>query len=335
MSRQRRHHTVQNVRNNALATAASLLALTSLACSEAKRPTTRPPNDVELQQQVTDLQSRLLATEKRAIVGEVESARLRRRVHDLEEQLAAAQRRGAPSGAEVAPPSSSSPSQVGSSASRGQTSSSPEPVPPRAAPEQVQEAHSAALPTSVGIQEEDLEETDPIDTGENAPPPSSAPGSGVSTLEPYATPPANAPAPPTTSRDAASSTLLPPDDATFAAYDAAYVLFHEKRYREAERQFISFVSRYPNSELTDNAQFWIGESRYARQDYQGALEAFSTTVADYPGGNKVPDAMLKAGKSLEALGRLDQARQTYLEIQRRFPETAVALAAQEQLAGLD
>lgn len=317
----------------------SLLALSSLACSGTNTPSPRPPSDIELQQQVADLQARLLAAEKRAIVGEVDSARLRRRVHDLEEQLAAAQRRGSPSSATesnttesraaIPHTQTSAPSSQGGSASppsdAGRTTPFPAPSPREAEPPL--QAPDAALPTDAGIEEEDLEDSIPVESFPEPSPETAAPSSTE-------TPSADAPET-TAVPSGASGTLQPPDDTTFAAYDAAYVLFHEKRYREAEGQFIAFVSRYPNSELTDNAQFWIGESRYARQDYQGALEAFSATVADYPGGNKVPDAMLKAGKSLEALGRLDQARQTYLEIQRRFPETAVALAAQDQLAGLD
>lgn len=124
----------------------------------------------------------------------------------------------------------------------------------------------------------------------------------------------------------------PPE--ALSVYDDGYTLFHQKRYGEAEERFRRYLALYPDSELADNAQFWIGECHYARNDYAAALDAFSATVERYPQGNKVADALLKAGKSLEALGHVDQARQTYHEVTDRFPSSAAAVIARERLAVL-
>ncbi|NJL26931.1 MAG: tol-pal system protein YbgF [Thermoanaerobaculia bacterium] len=117
-------------------------------------------------------------------------------------------------------------------------------------------------------------------------------------------------------------------------YDEGYTLFHEKRYAEAEQRFERFLALYPTSSLADNALFWIGECRYARGEFQAALEAFTGTVERFPEGNKIPDAMVKAGKCFEALGDLDSARETYDEIGRRFPATGAATLAAEHLKTL-
>lgn len=119
-----------------------------------------------------------------------------------------------------------------------------------------------------------------------------------------------------------------------AEYDRGYTLFHQKQYQEAEAAFDAFLRTNPNTDLSDNAQFWIGECRYARGEWRKALEAFTATVARYPQGNKVPDAMLKAGKCLEELGEPAQARDTYREIGKRFPATAAAVIARERLDAL-
>jgi tol-pal system protein YbgF len=128
----------------------------------------------------------------------------------------------------------------------------------------------------------------------------------------------------------------PPDQPpeALSLYDEGYTLFHQQRYREAEERFRRYLALYPATELADNALFWIGESHYARSDYAAALEAFSATVERYPQGNKVADALLKAGKCLEALGRVEQARQTYHEVTDRFPSAAAAVIARERLAAL-
>ena len=119
-----------------------------------------------------------------------------------------------------------------------------------------------------------------------------------------------------------------------ALYDQGYALFHQKRYADAETRFRRFLDLYPRHPLADNAQFWIGESRYARGDFASALAAFSATVEQYPDGNKVADAMLQAGKCLESMGQDAEAIATYEAIAERFPDTVVASTAAARLAAL-
>ncbi len=119
-----------------------------------------------------------------------------------------------------------------------------------------------------------------------------------------------------------------------AAYDEAYALYHQGRYVDSESSFQRFLQNYPHTDLTDNAFYWIGESRFARGDIRGALAAFRQTVESYPQGNKVPDALLKAGQCLQALGDADGARASFEEIVKRFPESAAAVVAQERLEAM-
>jgi tol-pal system protein YbgF len=119
-----------------------------------------------------------------------------------------------------------------------------------------------------------------------------------------------------------------------ALYDRGYTLYHQKHYVDAEASFQRFLQAEPQSELADNAQYWIGECRYSRGDMRGALAAFRETVSRYPQGNKAPDALLKAGMSLEALGDREGARNTYQDVLHRYPGTAVAAVAEERRAKL-
>ena len=166
------------------------------------------------------------------------------------------------------------------------------------------------------IEEIDLELEPILQPSSPATPPSSAP----------ATPPSSAPATPP------SSQPVPPGPEAQALYDQGYTFFHQQRYAEAEARFQSYLAQYPNTELSDNAYFWIGECRYARGHYSSALDAFTATVERYPQGNKIGDALLKAGKCLEALGDSEQAEATYREVARRFPGSAAAALARERLA---
>ena len=135
--------------------------------------------------------------------------------------------------------------------------------------------------------------------------------------------------------DQASGTLQPVEPAAQALYDRGYTLYHQGKYLDAEASFQRFLQAYPATELSDNAQFWIGESRYSRGDTRGALAAFREVLQKYPAGNKVPDALIKEGDCLEKLGDRDGARDRYSEVKRRFPDSGAAVMAEDRLAGLD
>lgn len=113
-------------------------------------------------------------------------------------------------------------------------------------------------------------------------------------------------------------------------YDQAYAAYQERRYPEAEAFFTRFLGSFGNTDLADNAQYWIGESRYARGDHAGALAAFRETLARYPDGNKIADALLKSADCLAVLGDAPAARLAYQEVIRRYPGTPAATTAEER-----
>ncbi|MDE2922804.1 MAG: tol-pal system protein YbgF [Acidobacteriota bacterium] len=118
-------------------------------------------------------------------------------------------------------------------------------------------------------------------------------------------------------------------------YDQALDAFMRHEYLEAELGFQRFISDFPDTDLSDNALYWIGECRFARGDNRGAATAFEQLLQDFPLGNKVPDALLKAGRSLQRLGDTDGARRRFREVSRRFPDTDAARMAADSLATLD
>lgn len=131
-----------------------------------------------------------------------------------------------------------------------------------------------------------------------------------------------------------SVAIEPVVPAAQALYDRGYTLYHQGRYLDAESSFQRFLQAYPRTDLSDNAQFWIGESRYARGDISGALSAFRETLQQYPEGNKIPDALVKEGDCLAGMGDRDGARQSYEAVVRRFPGSAAAVMAGERIDDL-
>ncbi len=117
-------------------------------------------------------------------------------------------------------------------------------------------------------------------------------------------------------------------------YDRGYSLYHQGRFLDAETELRRFLRSYADTDLADNAQYWVGESRYARKDYAGALAAFRETVERFPEGNKVADALFKAGQCFEAQGDQGSALETYREVIQRYAETAAAARATERVRAL-
>ncbi len=114
-------------------------------------------------------------------------------------------------------------------------------------------------------------------------------------------------------------------------YQAAFELLKEQRYEPAAQAFKQFLTTYPDSELADNAQYWLAESYYVTQKFEQALSSFQTVINDYPRSRKVPDALLKMGYCNYELERWDAARSALSKVQADYPETTAARLAGQRL----
>jgi len=117
-------------------------------------------------------------------------------------------------------------------------------------------------------------------------------------------------------------------------YDHALGLFRNENYEEAMAAFKTFLAQYPKSDRADNAQFWIGESLMGLKKYEQAILAFQKVIKDFPKGNKVPNAMLRqAGAFLEIQDKTS-ARLLLKKIVKDYPKTSEAELAKKKLEGL-
>ena len=119
-----------------------------------------------------------------------------------------------------------------------------------------------------------------------------------------------------------------------AAYNQAFQSLKDLRYADAAEKFQSFLDRYPNSEYSDNAQYWLGESYYVTRNYDIALTAFQELMDRYPDSPKVPDALLKMGYTHYELKQWDSARAALTQVQDSYPNTTLARLAESRLRGM-
>jgi tol-pal system protein YbgF len=114
-------------------------------------------------------------------------------------------------------------------------------------------------------------------------------------------------------------------------YRQAKQAFDQGNSEEARKKFSELIERYPKSERTDNAQFWIGEIYYREKWYEKAILEYQKVIENYPKGNKVPASLLKQGFAFLNLGDKANARIILQELIRKFPQTNEAKIAKEKL----
>lgn len=126
-----------------------------------------------------------------------------------------------------------------------------------------------------------------------------------------------------------------PDGSDRDNYQAAFELLKEQRYEPAAMAFQQFLVTYPDSELADNAQYWLAESHYVTQMFDEAITEFEVVITKFPRSRKVPDALLKMGYCSYELEQWDAARTSLERVQAEYPETTAARLAGQRLERMD
>lgn len=114
-------------------------------------------------------------------------------------------------------------------------------------------------------------------------------------------------------------------------YQAAFELLKEGRYDQSAKAFQQFLVTYPQSDLADNAQYWLAETFYVSQRFAEALPIFNAVISDFPESRKVPDALLKVGYCNYELKRWDAAQTALAQVVADYPETTAAREASKRL----
>jgi tol-pal system protein YbgF len=114
-------------------------------------------------------------------------------------------------------------------------------------------------------------------------------------------------------------------------YRRAFDMLKSGQHSSAITGFRTFVERYPESSLTPNAQYWLGESYYGAGKFEKAVREFEKVRTVYPNTAKVGDASLKLAYSYYELKQWDSARSVLTEITRDFSGSTVAKLAGERL----
>jgi tol-pal system protein YbgF len=108
-------------------------------------------------------------------------------------------------------------------------------------------------------------------------------------------------------------------------YNVAFGLLKQAEYPAAEEALKTFITRYPKDPLAGSAQYWLGETYYARGKYTEAASAFAEGYKNYPKGVKAPDDLLKLAMSLARADQKQNACIAFAQLDRDFPHPGSAI----------
>ena len=116
-------------------------------------------------------------------------------------------------------------------------------------------------------------------------------------------------------------------------YDQALDLFHSSQYKSAREMFQSLLASDAGNNLSDNAQYWIGECNYAMRQYKKAIMDFEK-VFTFPQSNKNDAAQFKLGLCYEQLGDSAKAREEFQRLVDVYPKSEYLSRARQHLSSL-
>ena len=125
--------------------------------------------------------------------------------------------------------------------------------------------------------------------------------------------------------------LRPANAVMRRAYTAALKSLRAGHYLAASRGFRTYIQTYPNTSLTPNAVYWLGESYYAMHHYRVAIKAFKYLLSHFPDSAKAPGARLKLGYAQFELKQMASARATLKSVLANYPGSHVATLARRRL----
>ena len=116
-------------------------------------------------------------------------------------------------------------------------------------------------------------------------------------------------------------------------YETTQILIRNRQYEMAISQLEALIAKYPDSEYTANAYYWLGQVQAAKTnpDYEKARQALAQVISYFPEHNKVPDAAYALGKVYYTLGDCERATDLLQQVIDQYPDKSAAKLAETYL----
>jgi tol-pal system protein YbgF len=122
-----------------------------------------------------------------------------------------------------------------------------------------------------------------------------------------------------------------PGDEQAMYQEAVNLILKDKDYVKAVPAFQAFLAQYPNTGLTANAHYWLGQLLYNQQAYSEAKEQFRQVATKFSDSPKRSDSLLKLGLIEKSTGNLSAANNLFQQVVNEYPNSTSARLASQQL----
>lgn len=119
-----------------------------------------------------------------------------------------------------------------------------------------------------------------------------------------------------------------------ALYQSAYNDYLRGNYDLAIVTFRQYLDLFPDTDLADNASYWIGECYFNKGEYNHAVREFETLVERYPRSDKRASALLKSGYAFLELNDRSQGLDRLRRVVREFPLSDEANLSAQRIRSL-
>ena len=92
-----------------------------------------------------------------------------------------------------------------------------------------------------------------------------------------------------------------------------------------------FLVKYPNSQYSENAQYWMAEALFVTRRYNEAITEYMKLISNYPQSQRVPNSLLKIGYSYYDTGQVTEAEKILKDLIQKYPGTTAARDAKDRL----
>lgn len=111
-------------------------------------------------------------------------------------------------------------------------------------------------------------------------------------------------------------------------YQEAYSILKERDYLKARTAFQKFVDKYPESDLTGSARYWLGETYFLKNEFDKAAVEYLKGYQSNIRGSRAADNLLKLGKSLAKLEKRKESCTTFAKLKKEFPNAPSSIKKQ-------
>lgn len=117
-------------------------------------------------------------------------------------------------------------------------------------------------------------------------------------------------------------------------YQTSYSDYLRGNYDLSMMGFRQYLETFPETDLADNATYWVGECYYRQQKFAEAIAEYDKVLKQFARSDKTASALLKKGFAMLELGQKKDGIAQLQSVVRTFPSSDEANLAKQRLQAL-